>query len=345
MKQNLKSTTLILLAVSFLHGEIPFISTEMVGRVTDTSATISIIPDDMLEYFIEYSTESGSYQHRFPAENSLSALADEPIEVVLPGLAPNEKYYYRFVYSGDGGNNWIERDEYSFHTQRSKGDTFSFTIISDSHIQKATGNGILRLYNIALQNVLNDSPDLHFDLGDAFAVTTLETGDSVGVDSEYLFQRTQMSKIAHSIPINLVLGNHADEEGWNLDDGVTTEESKPVLSTNSRKKYFLNPVPNHFFSGDTNSSVTEIDDDHLRESYYSFEWGDALFITLDPFWNTPTKPYDGTQGGEADDEPIGDRWDWTLGEEQYLWLKSVLESSDAQWKFVFAHHVAGGIDD
>ena len=38
----------------------------------------------------------------------------------------------------------------------------------------------------------------------------------------------------------------------------------------------------------------------------------------------------------------GDRWDWTLGREQYDWFKDTLESSDATYKFVFIHHETGG---
>jgi hypothetical protein len=56
-------------------------------------------------------------------------------------------------------------------------------------------------------------------------------------------------------------------------------------------------------------------------------------------WPGPRYGY----GGEGeDDEPLGDRWDWTLGIEQYLWFKNTLEQSNATYKFVFAHHVTGG---
>jgi kynurenine formamidase len=33
-----------------------------------------------------------------------------------------------------------------------------------------------------------------------------------------------------------------------------------------------------------------------------------------------------------------------LGETQYQWLKSTLETSDAKWKFVFIHQLIGGYD-
>jgi len=38
-----------------------------------------------------------------------------------------------------------------------------------------------------------------------------------------------------------------------------------------------------------------------------------------------------------------DGWDWTLGEEQYNWLAEVLAASHKTWKFVFLHHLVGGV--
>ena len=72
--------------------------------------------------------------------------------------------------------------------------------------------------------------------------------------------------------------------------------------------------------------------------------GDALFVVIEPYHYSMIWPSEGgTYGGEGmDGEPEGDRWDWTLGIEQYLWLKDTLENSDATFKFVLSHHVTGG---
>jgi hypothetical protein len=87
------------------------------------------------------------------------------------------------------------------------------------------------------------------------------------------------------------------------------------------------PVPGGFYSGATNSDPYTLGP---RDGYYAFEWGDALFVGLDPFWYTSPKPQ---QNG----------WSWTLGAEQYFWLKRTLERSTARFKFVFAHHLIGGL--
>ncbi|RPI00100.1 MAG: hypothetical protein EHM72_10220 [Calditrichaeota bacterium] len=85
--------------------------------------------------------------------------------------------------------------------------------------------------------------------------------------------------------------------------------------------------------------------DQLHENYYAWTWGDALFVVIDPFWYTMTKPFVGNIGGGEPEAGTGDRWDWTLGQTQYNWLRQTLENSTAAYKFVFAHHMTGGSDD
>jgi hypothetical protein len=71
-----------------------------------------------------------------------------------------------------------------------------------------------------------------------------------------------------------------------------------------------------------------------------------LFVFIDPFWYTTSKPFTGDMGGgETSDVGTGDRWDWTLGQDQFDWLKQTLENSNASYKFIFAHHMVGGSDD
>ena len=56
---------------------------------------------------------------------------------------------------------------------------------------------------------------------------------------------------------------------------------------------------------------------------------------LDPYWYSTEKPR-AANGA--------DNWDLTLGEAQYQWLKQILETSDARFKFIFAHNLVGGMD-
>ncbi|MBL7998615.1 MAG: hypothetical protein JNL32_08270, partial [Candidatus Kapabacteria bacterium] len=98
-----------------------------------------------------------------------------------------------------------------------------------------------------------------------------------------------------------------------------------VYGTQWRKFYYPNPIPNHFYSGNTVSEGYGIG---LPENYYAFTWGDALFVVLDVYRHC-----------DVNEKP--QTWDWTLGEEQYQWFRRTLAGSDARYKFVFAHHVRG----
>ena len=183
-----------------------------------------------------------------------------------------------------------------------------------------------------------EHPDFHLDLGDTFWTDGVTS--STMANQRYLAQRQWMGVVSHSSPIFLAPGNHENEEGWNFDD----PNSIALLSLNARKRYYPNPIPDDFYSGNPDT-LAAIDGDHLREDYFAWEWGDALFVFIDPYQYTMTKPYPGTAGGEVDDEgpASNDNWDWTLGQAQFNWLKQTLENSDAAFKFIFAHHMVGGL--
>ncbi len=312
-------------------NEATFIATELLGRPTNSSVTVNVVVAESVQAYFEFGTQSGNYTNTtspavFPGGS--------PIQVVIGGLQSNTRYYYRMVYH-KVGSDWVARGEHSFQTQRSPGSNFTFTIISDSHVG-FLGNA--NLYQQTLLNVRDDNPDFHIDLGDTFLMDYMYVNDTADARQAYLTQRQYTGLISDSVPIFLALGNHENEEGWNLDD----TPSLPLLSVNARKLYYPSPVPDGFYSGNTDP-LAAIDGDHLREDYYAWQWGNALFVVIDPFWYTQIKPYSGGEGGEKNDETvIGDRWDWTLGEQQYRWLKQTLQNSNATFKFVFSHHVTGG---
>jgi hypothetical protein len=317
---------------------ITFTGEELLGKPTDTSITINIVPNSTIEYYYEYGTSQGG-----PYPDSTlpkTATGGQPDEVVIVGLSPNTRYYYRMIYDGDGDvedGDYEVRDEHTFHTQRAPGSTFKFTIVADSHAYYNTE------YHNTMENVRDDEPDFHFDLGDTF-MTDNDTSQSQ-VNAEYLAQRggDYMDLVGHSSPIFLASGNHENEEGWNFDD---TPFSIALASVLARKLYYPTPIDDGFYSGNTDP-LTTIDagtyGDQYREDYYAWTWGDALFVVLDPYHYTMQNPY-GATAGESNDETVGgDGWNWTLGEEQYQWFKDTLEGSDAKYKFVLAHHVVGGM--
>jgi hypothetical protein len=97
-------------------------------------------------------------------------------------------------------------------------------------------------------------------------------------------------------------------------------------ATATRGKYYFNPFPDGFYSGNLEKTA----EGRYVENYYAWEWGNALFVVLDPFRYTPDNR---------------DPWQRTLGAAQYGWLKKTLQDSRAELRFVFIHNLVGGADN
>jgi hypothetical protein len=316
---------------------ITFTGKELLGRPTDTSIMVTIVPASTIDYYYEYGTISGSYPY---STTLTTATGGQPSKVVISGLTANTKYYYHMKYHLPGETDWVTRTEYSFWTQRATGSTFTFDVTSDSHVNIMLGSA--SEWTKTMTNIANDHPDFEIDLGDTFAmdgVTTVATAET-----NYKYQYQFFNLVSHSASIFLAVGNHEQQEGWHLDDTADPALAPPVLSANAQKKYFPNPVPNSFYSGDP-ITYTYLSGDQLKEDYYAWTWGDALFVVIDPYWYTMIKPFAGNTGGGEPEAGDGDRWHWTLGLDQFNWLKTTLENSTAKYKFIFAHHMTGGSDD
>jgi hypothetical protein len=305
-----------------LHGSV------LLGAPTDTSIRVSILsPDQTGTVSIQYGTSPGLYT----GETGAAAVAPGvPTVVAVGGLTADRAYRYRIRFlSSDGVGSGVTQ-EWGFHTARPPGSTFTFTVQADSHLDE---NSSLDLYRTVLGNVAADAPDFHVDLGDTFMcekhaaplTAVLQSApDRATVQARYAYERSHFGLFARSSPLFLANGNHEGESGW-LGNG--TAESLPVWATQARQTYYLNPVPDAFYGGDP------VDEPWVgkRASWFSWTWGDALFVVLDPFWNTPT-------------QPGRDPWGLTLGERQFRWLESTLAGSVARFKFVFIHNLVGGLD-
>lgn len=312
-----------LLALSAAHAQPaaePFQLTELLGRPTARSVTVHFVPSEALEAYVEFGTEPGVYG---AATAPLRAEALKPVEVLLDGLEPGSRYFYRLRYRARPEEEFAARPERSFHTQRPPGSTFTFTIQADPHLDDNTDP---ETYKITLANQAAAGADFMIDLGDTMMSDKLGRNPTdQQVLDRHLLLRSYYALACHSLPLYLVLGNHEGE--WlSFADG--TESSLPVRATRLRKLYFPNPLPNDFYTGNEKDEPLV----GLRQNYYAWHWGDALFVVIDPYWNLPQGP-----------EQRGD-WALTLGREQYDWLKRTLESSTAKFKFVFGHNLVGGVD-
>ena len=316
-----------------------FTGTELLGRPKATSIAVSVVPNAAITLYYEYGTTTGVYTAQ---TTQTTAAAATPKVAVISGLTPNTKYYYRMRYSTDSGATWVARPEFSFQTQRATGSTFKFTITTDSHVNILLGSDTT--WQNTLNDIKDDGADFEIDLGDTFAMdngsTSVALGDTAAAEQKYKDQLPYFNTISGSSPIYVVPGNHEQQEAWHLQG--TLANSLPVMGKNAEKKYFLNPVNDSFYSGDT-GTYSYLSGDQLKQDYFAWTWGDALFVVISPFWTTTTKPYTtSTGGGETDATGSDNRWDWTLGQTQFNWLKTTLQNSTAKYKFVFAHQIVGG---
>ena len=308
-------------SVAILPGNI------VLGRPSDRSVTASLLSDVDLDAYLEYGTVQGVYTGK---TTPTRLPAGQPVEVLMEGLQPDTPYFYRVRFRAPGETVFAADQERVFHTQRPPGSAFTFTLDADPHNRDPSFNA--EVYSVTLRQALADRPDFHIDLGDTFMAEKIAPTSYEQVTETYREMRPLIGLLEGSAPLFLVNGNH-DEE-WGRLGGTADKRSSPadnlaVWATQARQAFYPNPTPDGFYGG---SSVAEplIG---VRDGYYAWTWGDALFVVLDPFWYS-------SKGQRT----AADNWNLTLGEAQYQWFKRTLEASDAKFKFVFAHNLVGGMD-
>jgi hypothetical protein len=306
---------------------VKFYNTEFLANPTSNSIQVSLVPMNKGdELYIEYGELPGTYTK---STNTLTTINDSIIVFTLTGLEPNKTYYYRTRYrtrcSINSTIDFGARQEYSFKTKKPEDETFSFAFSTDSHgYQKWARYSCgkkedLFVLNKTIENILLSKVDFLILGGDE--VQTHCNGcpscAEFNVDGEYPGQNNVQSQreaelryrvlrrlfepTVHSVPLFYTLGNH---------DGESTNYNNNLLinSLNARLKYMANPYSVYGGGEDGN--------------YFSFEWGDGLFIILDVIRYSTDH--------------------WTLGSNQLQWLSTTLKNSNKKWKFLFSHHLVGG---
>jgi hypothetical protein len=335
---TLKNTISLVVLLFFTLNNIAQQKSIILGRPTNNSITASILFDQNVQYYLEYGLQSGTYTNTTTVYSNTLNVPDE-IDVI--GLAPNTQYFYRMQYKLVGSSTYITTPEYHFQTQRAAGSNFTFTVEADEHLYSNYSN--TAMYQTTIANEATENPDFMLSLGDIFGDDhTPTTTTSADMDVLHKNYRQYLGQICHSVPFYVCLGNHEGENDYFLNvNGIytTATNSLPaapngigVWGTQWRKYYYPNPFPNNFYSG---NSLVENFGIGMPENYYSWTWGDALFVVLDVY-RTEIFP-----GATPADGSKPQNWDWTLGQTQYLWMRGVLENSTATHKFVFAHHSRG----
>ena len=273
----------------------------VLGNPTASSIVAKVLVYQPVEGHIEFGPSGRAYTRR---TETVRFQAGEPREVAIDGLAGNSEYRYRFRSRSGPDAPFDDSADFGFWTPRSAGESFVFTVVADSHLDRNTDPSI---YEQTIREAALANPDFHVDLGDTFMVDQRRENYRAATE-QYVAQRFYFGLIGNAAPVFLVSGNH-DGEGSFLGE-------MGRWSLQQRRKYFATPSDVLARGG----------------NYYSWEWGDALFVVLDPYWKTQRR---GARGNF---------WARTLGDDQYHWLTRTLETSGAKFKFVFIHNLVGGLN-
>jgi len=298
-----------------------FPGTIILGRPTDISITFSFWTTVQLEEIV---IQASPPDRSKSFSDSIKNL--EPNGVVdyeVTGLLAGTTYSYVIGYVQDGKQ--IQCDtEHQFQTQKPAGSSFLFSIIADSHLGTAVHCDPNRYLN-TLSNIQHARPDFLIALGDDFRADVIpqipfEDVTNSTVTQLYLDQLPYFTVAAQDAALFNVNGNHECQEGDLLTNSC---QNIPTWAITNRVQYYPNPTPNHFYGGNSDSNKCITGD--LVENYYSWLWGDALFVVLDDYlYSTNTL--------------IG--WDFSLGLTQYHWMSDVLQTK-ANFKLLFHHHING----
>jgi predicted phosphodiesterase len=260
-----------------------------------------------------------------------SSPAADIAQWTVAGLSPGRRYDYDIRTGVDDGR---EETLYlgSAVTAREPGSAFTFALLSDSHIQPRDpipegttvaadfyGSDESTLLAVA-SDISASNPDFLINLGDMLDYHLFGFNnpppDSSWSRLAYLnYRRLLGDTLGHAAHFP-VIGN------WDGEDGFFTLK-EIERSSSQRMLYLPGPHPDTYPQGGS-----------LNEDYYAFTWGDALFAVLNVMTYTPTAHLLDYNPGLPDD--------WTLGEEQRMWLDQTLAAATSKWRFLFIHHTVGG---
>jgi hypothetical protein len=237
------------------------------------------------------------------------------------GLGPGTRYDYEILAPEVRG----DTPHYlgSVVTQRVAGDSFTFALISDSHIgpdATFTNQGDWNTLATVGTQVGAASPDFMMNLGDMLDFHLFGFNepppDGYYTRLAYLNYRTLLGDTLGKTSHYAVIGNWEGEDGFYTADEI-------ALSRQERLLYVPGPTP-----------TTYPESGSPAEDYYAFTWGDALFVVLNVMSYTTTEHLLSSDPGLPDD--------WTLGAAQLAWFGDTLARATSRWRFVFIHHAVGG---
>ena len=120
----------------------------VLGAPTDNSIAIKVFSADQAgSISVDFGKQAGQYSQ---STKAIALQAGQVALVSIDGLSADTLYYYRLNFQPTNAALGLGA-EYSFHTARPPGRTFSFTVQADSHLDE---NSSLDQYRNTLANVL-----------------------------------------------------------------------------------------------------------------------------------------------------------------------------------------------
>ena len=237
------------------------------------------------------------------------------------GLAPGVRFEYEVLASVSSGDQLLYTG--SAVTQRQSGDSFTFALITDSHIGSDlafSNQGSPTTLKTISSEVGKALPDFVVNLGDKLDFHEYgfnEPSPSGAITRlAYLNYRTLLGDTLGRVAQYGVIGNWEGENGSYSAEQISRSQQQRLL-------YLPGPTPSTYPEGGS-----------PNQDYYAFTWGDALFIVLNVMSYTPTLHLLSANPGVPDD--------WTLGTAQFGWFANTLVNATTKWRFVFIHHTVGG---
>ena len=305
-----------------------FLAPEVLGRPTDHSVTVNVLPATDLEVYVEYGAAPDSL---YRADAAGAGAGRQTLRGHPQRPAAECAHLLPHALPRPGAAVFAASEERSFHTQRAPGSTFTFDIQGDSHPERVKNQFDADLYARTLRSAAADQPDFYLTIGDDFSVDTLKT-----VNAEHghpaLSEPAPVAGAGRHAPVFLVNGNHEQASLANLDG---TPDNVAVWAQNARNAYYPQPAPDGFYTGDASRSSTS-----------------ACFATTTPgpgamrcSWSSTPTGTRRSRGQPVRRGPRARRQARPVGchprRGPVPWLKQTLETSTAKYKFVFAHHVCG----
>jgi hypothetical protein len=255
-------------------------------------------------------------------------------EWAVSGLDAGQRYEYEVVATApvDAG---VDRLLYrgSAVTQRDPGASFTFDMLTDSHIQpceqipsgtEICADDFLSWNETTLLGIAGeiraDQPDFLIHLGDMLDYHLFGFNDPPP-DSQW----ARLAYLNYRRLTGDALGNAAHFPtigNWDGESGFYSPE-EIERSMTQRLLYIPAPGPETYPQGGS-----------PNHDYYAFTWGDALFVVLNVMTYTTAPHLLAGNPGLPDD--------WTLGASQRTWLEATLAGAKSKWRFLFIHHPVGG---